>query len=318
MAVRSVKNQYRGVNAHLHSFWQAAHKWNRFHNVHVGRLMTLLKAQLIPMGYTAEIEESLQIRRFGDAPRQPKADIYVSDLHPPRSATSFAIPDTPALELLELLEEEEDKEHPFSAIAVYGRAPGLQPGEPIAWIELLSPTNKGGTVDAESYRNKRRELLREGLVFVELDYLHETPPTFWRLPDYSRREPKSHAYRIVVLDPRPTIAEGRAYRYEFDVDSQIPAAAIPLNAGDVIRFDFDMAYQRTFEEALYGYDLVYSELPPNFERYSPADQQRIAARMLAVLEAARDGIDLETGPFPVKDIPLEQALEQISTLTSSP
>jgi hypothetical protein len=75
-----------------------------------------------------------------------------------------------------------------------------------------------------------------------------------------------------------------------------------------------MAYQRTFEEALYGYDLVYSELPPNFERYSPADQQRIAARMLAVLEAQRNGIDLETGPFAVQEIVLEEALGRIKEM----
>ncbi len=56
--VRSIKNQYRGINAHLHSFWQARHKWNRFHNVHIAHLVGLLKAQLLPMGYTAVNEEA--------------------------------------------------------------------------------------------------------------------------------------------------------------------------------------------------------------------------------------------------------------------
>jgi hypothetical protein len=36
--------------------------------------------------------------------------------------------------------------------------------------------------------------------------------------------------------------------------------------------------------------------------------------MLAVLEAACNGVDLETGPFPVNDIELEAALAQIEIL----
>jgi hypothetical protein len=80
MPVHSVKNQYLGVNAHLHSFWQGTGKWNRFHNYHIGQIIAPLRAQLIPMGYTAQIEESLQIRRIGDSPRRPQADILISDL----------------------------------------------------------------------------------------------------------------------------------------------------------------------------------------------------------------------------------------------
>ena len=70
-AVQSIKNQYFGINAHLHSFWQGAGKWHRFHNVHIAHLLVALKAQLIPMGYTAETEESLQIRRIAYQPAYP-------------------------------------------------------------------------------------------------------------------------------------------------------------------------------------------------------------------------------------------------------
>lgn len=51
--VRSVKNQYLGVNAHLHSFWQGAGKWNRFHNYYIGQIVGPLRAQLIPMDRVA-------------------------------------------------------------------------------------------------------------------------------------------------------------------------------------------------------------------------------------------------------------------------
>jgi hypothetical protein len=52
----------------------------------------------------------------------------------------------------------------------------------------------------------------------------------------------------------------------------------------------------------------------NFDRYSEADQTRIAARMVAVLEAINNGLDLETAPFSVKNVTLPDALAQIEAL----
>lgn len=78
-----------------------------------------------------------------------------------------------------------------------------------------------------------------------------------------------------------------------------------------------MAYRKTFEEALYGYDMDYRRLPMNFDRYNKDDQARIAVRMIAVLEAATNGLDLETGPFPVKPVPAEWALAQLETLQAT-
>jgi hypothetical protein len=120
--------------------------------------------------------------------------------------------------------------------------------------------------------------------------------------------------RIVVLDPRPNFKAGRAYLREFDVDTPIPAMTIPLNAGDKLEFDFGRVYQKSYEEILFGYDMDYAEFPMNFDRYSKADQTRIARRMLAVLEAACNGLDLETGPFQVQEVELDAALAQIEIL----
>ena len=64
LPVRSLKNQYRGINAHLHSQWQAHGNWAGFHTRHIGDLAGLLRRQLYPMGYVAEIEESLQVTSF--------------------------------------------------------------------------------------------------------------------------------------------------------------------------------------------------------------------------------------------------------------
>ena len=80
-------------------------------------------------------------------------------------------------------------------------------------------------------------------------------------------------------------------------------------------FDFDAPYQRLYQEMLYGLDTVdYAILPPNFDRYSPADQARIANRVLAVIAAAQAGVDLEAGPFPVATLSLDEALGQLAGL----
>jgi hypothetical protein len=308
MPVQSRKNQYLGVNAHLHSFWQGMGKWDRFHNVHVGDIYKTLNEQLRPMGYKAEVEESLQIRRVDETPRRPISDILIRDtsVQRKRQPSMPISSEAQTLALEELIDFPEDWEHPYSAIQIL-----QQSDTPVGWIELLSPSNKGNTFDAAKYNDKRLELIRSGLVFVEVDYLHETPSTFWRLPDYTQKSPDAHAYRIVVLEPRPDFYEGYAYHYPFDVDTQIPKVSISLNAGDVLKFDFGVSYRKTFEEGLYGFEMDYSQLPMNFERYSEADQTRIARRMLAVLEAARDGVNLESAPFPVKEATLQEALAEI-------
>ena len=102
--------------------------------------------------------------------------------------------------------------------------------------------------------------------------------------------------------------------HEFDVDQAIPTVTIPLIGTDQLVFDFDAAYQKTFTDALYGYDLDYRQLPLNFQRYSQADQQRIATKMVAVLEAAQHGVDLETGPLQAAEMELTAALAQIEEL----
>ncbi len=67
MAVRSVRHQYTGINAHLHSLWQVKGAWSEFHTRYLAQLADSLKPLLLPLGYTAALESSLQIRRL-DAP----------------------------------------------------------------------------------------------------------------------------------------------------------------------------------------------------------------------------------------------------------
>ncbi len=301
MATHTVKNQYAGLNAHLHSLWQAQGGWNAFHTAHIGDLNKTLKAKLLPMGYTTDIEPSVQIRRLEEALGTPESDVAIYDLDPHRPMQKFTSPGgTGALVLpvAELIAESPLSEKPYGSIGIYELIPEKhQAGALVAWLELLSPSNKGNREDARIYREKRLNLLRGGVVFIELDYLHETPPTFARLANYRTHEKDSHPYRIAVIDPRPDFETGQAVISEFDVDSPIPTVTIPLNAGDVLHFDFGIPYQKTFEEMLYGLELVdYTQLPVHFNRYTPADQLRIVNRMLIV-----QGKNLESPPESVEE-----------------
>lgn len=86
-----------------------------------------------------------------------------------------------------------------------------------------------------------------------------------------------------------------------------------MKAKPTLRFNFDQPYQKTYTETLYGLELVdYHQLPHHFDCYSPTDQARIANRMVAVLQAARDGVNLESGPFAADTLPLTEALAKLA------
>jgi hypothetical protein len=322
-AIRTIKNQYRGINAHLHSYWQADSRWAGFHTVQIGDLYKTLSNALAPLGYDAEIEESLQIRRIDGSARHPRSDVLVFDPDPlrPRVRPPVSSPTVQRISALELLAEDTLSEKPYRAVVIYELTDSqAERGEPVAWIELLSPSNKMGD-DADLYHAKRASILNAGLVFIEIDYLHETAPTFSALPRYRKNGTSSlpfepHAYRIVVIDPRPYLAKGWAEIYPMNVDDPFPLVDIPLNGNDALRFDFALPYQKSFEEGSYGKRIDYSSLPHNFDRYSAADQTRIARRMVTVLSA--NDAEREQPPLVVDEsLSLEEALEKIQTFSGA-
>jgi len=323
--IRSIKNQYTGINAHLHSYWQSQGGWNRFHGNHIADLMRSLSAELMPMGYVAELEPSIQIRYLDAPDSDPESDVTIYDLNPVRSLESTktlsADPGVLILPALDALAAPSESEKELSAVAIYEIEESLRDdGTPVAWLELLSPSNKGNGPDAESYRQKRAKIVRSGLVFVEIDYLHESGSTLQQVASYRIRRGRAapsdaHPYRIAVIDPRPSYIEGKAYVTEFDVDVPIPTVAIPLSADDVLYFDFGIPYNKTLEETLYGWRFVdYGQLPLRYERYSHPDQERVAQRILAVLNAVQAAKDIESGPFETDSISKEDALNRIQSM----
>ncbi len=317
-------NQYRGINAHLHSKLQAESGWRGFHGVHITDLAKALQVQLRPLGYIARAEQGLQVRRLDDSGTSRVADVAIIDqrlanrfpVAVPVAATAGEI----VFPLADLVVDEIDEYTGISIRRLEADEDGKLPT--VAWLELLSPGNKPGGGDFDTYNHKRRELLEKGLVFIELDFLHASPTSFESLPSYQprkrggQREAEATPYRITVIDPRPTLDEGEGRIRGFYVDDPIPTMTIPLAGSDRISFDFNAPYQRSFTEMYYGNEVNYAELPVAFDLYSLDDQARILSRIVAVLQAAERGENLEQPPQPVECLPLDEALrlfEQLRT-----
>lgn len=329
MAVHSIRNHYNGINAHLHSLWQGQGGWAEFHTRHIVHLADALKAVLLPMGYTAALEPSLQIRRIDtlQPSEYPESDVSIFDLAPNRPIQPLPTSPTSStgelvFAIREVMLDDAISEKTYSAIGIYEIVPRRnEHGQAVAWMELLSPSNKPGGRDVRDYFNKRIKIIESGLVFIELDYLHESAPTLRDLPDYHAKkdhlsESAAHPYRILIVDPRPNIMEGVVRVKEFDVDEIIPRMNIALNGDDILEFDFAPPYHKTLSDALYGLEWVdYSQLPIHFDNYREADQTRIVNRMLTVLQAAASGKNLEAELPAVNNLPLEIALTQLERYT---
>jgi hypothetical protein len=287
--IRSIKNQYRGINPLLHDRWQPTKEWNAFHQIHIGDLTKLLRQALIPLGYTTYNVESLQNRgNLRQYPSDERSGYSV------REMIDYAV---------QILDRRENK-------------------KPIAWIELLSVTSAPDIISINDglsdYDYARWDLLEKGQILIELDYLTHSEHPIWAIKDIP--------YSIQVTDPRESfdkttgkfITKNIAYqKISFEVDEPIPNLEIPLSGSETLSFDFNAAYQKTYEEMLYGLELDYRTERLRLPQYGGHNNQhRHLARLITVLEAANAGQDMEAAPFPLVEIPanIEEALEKFEGL----
>lgn len=276
MPIYARVNQYRGVNAHLHSYFQAQGGWSSFHTNFIAALARDLNAHL-PEGFIVDIEQSLQIRELhpdsGERLRRPEPDLTI---YRTREDTPVAGLPGAAVTLTQSIAETLDwtEDLYYSALVIYRALPDSVLGAPVARIELLSPTNKQGDGYIQ-YREKRFAALKSEVALVEIDLLHETPPVVKGLPPYPTH-PDSRAYHITVSDPSPSFGEGLAQTYAFHVDSPLPTVAIPLGSGSNLNVDFERVYVDVFNSlSAYSRRVDYESLPLHMERYSGSDQTRI-------------------------------------------
>jgi hypothetical protein len=286
MAIRSAKNLYPGVNAHLNSFLQNIEGgWQSFHGAFIIDLTRALNAALPPQ-YEAHNERSLQVREvvllddttFESHRRKPDVTIYGTQAENPGMTLSGVREMAAALPLLPVVETMDiDDEAYLEAVVIYHVASDDEIGRPVTRIELISPANKPPASGYVQYRDKRNQGLQTGIPLVEIDLLHQSRPIVKKLPSYRDRARDAQPYVVVISDPRPSIYEGYTQLVPFGVLDAFPKLDIPLRAQDVLgQFDWGAAYNTTYENTRFYHRMLDYSLPPrNFDAYTADDQHRI-------------------------------------------
>jgi hypothetical protein len=287
------ENQYRGVNAHLHSDLQNdSDAWSVFHGTHSALLAFEIDA-LLPPGYIAEPERGPQIKPYhpvsGEDIRserirrhKPDITIYASETSATTSLSSAGSITAPTIELPAIESLTLDEEAFMMGIAIR-EVSANKLGKPVTWIELLSPTNKSGGSGYNQYHEGRESTLRASIALVEIDYLHQSPPVIPRIPSYPAHEAGGYPYYIAVTNPRPNFRDGLFRVYGIEVDSNLPIVPIPLADEESFNLDFGPVYHRTFASlAAFSRRVDYEQEPVRVDTYTEIDQQKIRARMETV------------------------------------
>jgi hypothetical protein len=282
MAIHSAKNLYPGINPHLNSALQRrGGDWKSFHAYHIIHLAEYLN-DVLPPGYLAKPERSLQISVYEPLSFSPDEEIRTRtpDVVITRrstaqeSAASLLEPDAPTLILpISPLVDEEDE---LMAVVIY------HDRKPITHLELLSPANKPDGGHFNDYWRNRFEVFSAGLRLVEIDYLHEYHPINEDIPSYKARQSNAFPYHILVTDPRPSVSKGFTLVYSKGVIDRLPSIDIPLEDKDTVKLDFNEVYQHTFSQRPFREEVDYTQEPIHFASYSENDQQAIREHMTQI------------------------------------
>lgn len=292
MARHFRENQFRGVNPHLNSLLQQPKGgWLGFHNTYLIHIKIHLNT-ILPTGYYADNEESLQIARLDtesgiETPRYSRPDVLI--YHDPHTSTdvplSNSVSAAPVLSLP--LSETIVTFDYYDSVVIYFDEEGQL--IPVTRLELLSPANKPPNANYPHYMANRNETLYRGVRLVELDFLHTQRPLLSSLAHYPH-DAGAYPYTILVSDPYPTLDAGRLDVYGFGVDTPIPTIQVPLLNQQTVAVDFNPPYQLTYANTpSYGMVRVdYERLPVEFERYTADDQAKIRARLATIQQGTAD------------------------------
>lgn len=298
MSIHMLRNQYRGVNAHLHSHFQRRGGWAEFHRAHMNDLLEELQSVLWPdTGYTVRLERSIQPVHNDMFPDKstashPEYKVEVDEYAFSTDRDLSRLPLQPVepkliLPVTSLFTEDEDL---MSVVILRGE-------QLITRIELLSPASKPPGSHYSQYLFRRTRTLLSQINLVEIDYLHERRSPVLEVPDYTKHEPGSYPYSIMVSHLASPTGPGHTEVYAFWVEEPIPVIAIPLAGDDVVTFDFGAAYHKTFAaNNLNGLRIVdYAKLPEGIESYSENDRQRIhmRIRLVKTMKGIADDDDAE-------------------------
>ncbi len=192
--------------------------WPDVHNSLIASIRDVLNPMIFPR-YVVRIESRTTVLTAVNADRmyRPDVAIHADDIAAPLRQAGVAVMErTEVLPIKVELPVDEIEE----TYLVIKKLPGK---DLVTAIEMLSPTNKRTKKARAEYLEKRDELLKSGVNFVEIDLLRAGRP----MPLKSSPPPSD--YRILVCRQRE---RRTAYLYSFSYKVPIPAIGIPLLPGD--------------------------------------------------------------------------------------
>lgn len=295
MPTMTLKNPYKGVNAHLHSIAQNPQRfsiWTGIHNELISHLVIELNRNL-PPNYIATSEQSLQIitdDEDGILPKgTPRPDVSVYRRSVSDSTLQELMESDSSIRVIALEDFLNEEDYFWASAVVYKRTEEEGLGHLVTRFELLSTGNKIGK-ERTIYLSNRHQAMLSGTSLVEIDLLHQTPSPLPGITPYPTGE-DSHPYTIAVTDVRRDHNKNHVMLvYVCDVDTQLPTKlSVPLADDDFTTIDLDAVYQFVLSGGRKNVLVDFDKLPRKFETYSQADQDRIKA----VMERAKDLSDAE-------------------------
>ena len=242
-------NPFPGMNPYL----EDPEIWPGFHDALIAIMSRQLNT-LLPDNYAARNGIRVYLEPIN---RQIVPDIFFVKKPAPRrtsqtGGTAMLEPDStpeiitvPALELREPFIEVRATKHGKQSLVV-------------TVIELLSPANKTKGHGREEYQRKQKSVLESNANLLEIDLL--------RRGRYTLAVPQSGVeavgpYHYLACLHRAAAPDSYEV-WRIGLDDPLPYLRVPLAEGDPdILLDMQTAFNQTYEEYRYGFDIDYT-LPP--------------------------------------------------------
>ncbi len=219
--------------------------WSDFHSGFIGQLQEQLADQLLPR-YLVLAEEQVFLHEV----EQPKARLVTRpdiSVVAPRMQSVGELSSTAVIEAPTTIELEEfHDERTETHLEIIDRVRR----HVVTVIEVLSPTNKTPGPDRDQYLNKRRNLTRGGVNFVEIDLLRGGKRATEPLSpcDYVVGVIRAHSWNRIGVWP-------------IRLRGALPSIPIPLKSGEAdAKLDLQAALDRRYDRIGYAH-FIYDRDP---------------------------------------------------------
>lgn len=265
------QNPFVGINPLLHEILLTQDRWQEFHNVFLIQCLMELRQELVDTHYTVSLEQTVKIQSVYDNMARYRPDLLIKTDKDKIQTPAIPSPNSSVatLAIVDIMDLDDPEPEPLSLVIRK-----YEDDVPVAWVELLSPSNKLPFDGYYQYRTKRQVIVGAGIVFIELDFIHNQSPTF-RYLDYSKSEIGAYPFHVAVLIPNPGAEAGVAHVAHFRIIEKIPKLTIPLLGADKVEVNLDDVYQEIFIRGAYSKEITRNY--PQLTTYHTDDREKILA-----------------------------------------